>query len=117
MAAKWLDIGFALHIQVEAIHESRGDDSTHCLRIVLRKWLRKSYNYDKYGLPTWRMLVKAVGDPFGGNDCALAEAIANKHPGMHNACIDCVPNKNEFLVGIIEVSLANVSTRWTGDRQ
>ena len=82
LAAKWSHIGFTLHIQVEAIHESRGDDSTHCLRMVLSKWLRKSYNYDKYGPPTWRMLVKAVGDPFGGNDCALAETIAKKHPGI-----------------------------------
>ena len=34
-----------------------------------------------YGRFNNRMLVKAVGDPFGGNDCALAETIANKHPG------------------------------------
>ena len=88
MAARWSDISFALYLpisQEEAIRkESRGDDSAHCLRMVLSKWLRKSYNYDKYGLPTWRMLVKAVGDSFGGNDCALAETIANKHPGMYS---------------------------------
>ena len=29
------------------------------------------------------MLVKAVGDPFGGNDTALAEAIAKKYTGMY----------------------------------
>ena len=86
VAARWSDISCALYLpisQEEAIRkETRGDDSAHCLRMVLSRWLRKSYNYDKYGLPTWRMLVKAVGDPFGGNDCALAETIANRHPGM-----------------------------------
>ena len=86
VAARWSDISFALYLpisQEEAIRkETRGDDCAHCLRMVLSKWLRKCYNYDKYGLPTWRMLVKAVSDPFGGNDCALAETIAKKHTGM-----------------------------------
>ena len=98
VAARWSDISFALYLpisQEEVIRkETRGDDCAHCLRMVLSKWLRKSYNYDKYGLPTWRMLVKALGDPFGGNDCALAETIANKHPGMY---------KDGFLVDNIEV--------------
>ena len=43
----------------------------------------KGYNYHLRGSPCWRMLVGAVGNPAGGNDCALAEAIAKKHPGMY----------------------------------
>ena len=54
-----------------------------CLRAVVVKWLQKGYDYQRYGPPTWRMLVEAVGDPVGGNNDALAEAIAKKHPGMH----------------------------------
>ena len=107
LAPKWSDMSFTLKLplfQVENIRKgAQGDDCNHCLRMVLSKWLQKCYKYDKYGPPSWRMLVKAVGDPFGGNDCALAETIANKHSGMHNACIDCIPNKDGFLVGIIEV--------------
>ena len=84
LAPRWSGISFALYLpmfQVEAIRkETRGDDSAESLQMVLTKWLQKSYNYDKYGCPTWRMLVKAVGDPFGGNNTALAEAIAKKHP-------------------------------------
>ena len=34
--------------------------------------------------PAWRMLVEAVGDPAGGNNAALAEAIAKKHPGLYS---------------------------------
>ena len=88
LAPRWSDISFALYLplsQQQTIRkESRVDDSAHCLRLVLNKWLQKCYNYDKYGCPTWRMLVEAVGDPFGGNDTALAEAIAKKHSGMYS---------------------------------
>ena len=54
-----------------------------CLQDVLVKWLQKGYNYQLRGSPCWRMLVGAVGNPAGGNDCALAEGIAKKHPGMY----------------------------------
>ena len=56
-----------------------------CLEAVIVKWLQKCYNYQKFGSPTWKMLVKAVGDPAGGNNIALAETIAKKHPGMYSA--------------------------------
>ena len=36
---------------------------------------------DKYGKPTWRRLVMAVKGHAGGNDPALAQTIATKHPG------------------------------------
>ena len=36
----------------------------------------------RFGNPTWRRLVEAVEDPVGGNDHALAQKIAAKHPGM-----------------------------------
>ena len=85
LAANWSDISFALKLpwsQEQTIRkETRGDDCAHCLRLVLSKWLQKAYKYDKYGPPTWRMLVKAVGDPAGGNDCVLAESIAKKYAG------------------------------------
>ena len=50
--------------------------------MVLIKWLKKSYNVGKYGPSTWRMLVKAVDSPAGGNNRALPETIAEKLPGM-----------------------------------
>ena len=57
----------------------------HCLQAVVVKWLQKSYNYQRYGLPTWRMLVESVGDPAGGNNDALAETMAKRHSGMYSA--------------------------------
>jgi len=86
LAYRWSDLCFALHLPIshETIRkENQAEDCNRCLRMVLKKWLQKSYNYQRYGPPTWRMLVKAVGDPFGGNDTALAEAIAKKHTGMY----------------------------------
>ena len=92
LAYKWSDVSFALKLptsQERAIRkETRGDDCKLCLRMVLDKWLQKSYKYGKYGRPTWKMLVKAVGDSGGGNDCALAETIAKKHSGMY--CIQAL---------------------------
>jgi len=86
LAARWSDISFALKLpllQEESVRsETQGVSSARCLRMVLNKWLQRSYKYDKFGPPTWKMLVKAVGDSFGGNDCALAETIARKHAGM-----------------------------------
>ena len=80
--ARWSDLCFALKLppaEEETIAETYCNDLKRCLRHVLVKWLRKNYNFQKYGHPSWRYLVKAVGDPSGGNDCALAETIGKNH--------------------------------------
>ena len=66
---------------IEAAHPGNPHDR---LRAVVVKWLQKCYDYQRFGPPTWRMLVEAVGDPAGGNNGALAEAIAMKHPGTYS---------------------------------
>ena len=43
---------------------------------MLLIWLRRNYNVDKYGPPTWQRLVDAVDNV----DHALAKKIASKHP-------------------------------------
>ena len=77
-----------------------------CLRAVLVKWLKKGYNYQKFGSPTWRMLVEAVVDPTGGNDSALANFLIQKHQGMHSISpiIKCI-FKDRFPFSINEVVL------------
>ena len=86
LAPRWSDICCALNLPHEETirKETQGDDIARCFRMVLRKWLQKSYNYQRWGCPTWRMLVEAVGDPAGGNNLALAETIAKKHLGMYS---------------------------------
>ena len=85
LAPRWSDICWALNLPHEETirNETQGVDCKRCLRMVLRKWLQKSYNYKKYGSPTWRMLVEAVGNSSGGDDGALANAMARKHTGMY----------------------------------
>ena len=34
---------------------------------------------EKFGEPTWQWLVKAVGDPAGGANMALARDISRRH--------------------------------------
>ena len=65
-----------------AIEAAHPGNPHGCLQAVVVKWLQKSYDYQRHGPPTWRMLVESVGDPAGGNNCAFAEAIAKKHLGM-----------------------------------
>ena len=47
---------------------------------VISEWLKLNYDYKKYGLPSYKALVDAVENPFGGNNTALAEEIAKAHP-------------------------------------
>uniref|UniRef100_A0A1X7U100 Uncharacterized protein n=1 Tax=Amphimedon queenslandica TaxID=400682 RepID=A0A1X7U100_AMPQE len=41
-------------------------------------WLRKDYDYERYGIPCWRRVCVAVKE--GGGDPALADEIAREHP-------------------------------------
>ena len=95
LAPRWSDICCALNLPIsheEAIRkETKGDDCKRCLRMVLTKWLQKSYNYERCGHPTWKMLVEAVDDPAGGNNTTLAETIAKKHTG--NLCIPFISSR------------------------
>ncbi len=47
---------------------------------ALCSWLQKKYDVQKFGPPTWRMLVRAVVEDAGGKSPTLAEQIATKHP-------------------------------------
>lgn len=86
LAGRWSDMCIALKLPItyqETIETSHPGNPARCLQSVLMRWLQKAYNYDIHGPPTWRSLVRAVGDPAGGNDCALAETIAEKDLGMY----------------------------------
>ena len=56
----------------------RGDPS-RCLDDVIERWLNQNYNWEKFGVPSWRGLVTAVADGSGGKNPALAKKIAEKH--------------------------------------
>ena len=81
VSAKWYDIGIALRLNpnaLDGIQTSKGGDPSTCLSLMLTEWLKKNYN-EKFGEPTWKWLVDAVGDTAGGGHTALARDIAGKH--------------------------------------
>ena len=61
--------------QLEAIRKESPDYATG-MEKVISNWLKRNYNTDMHGPPTWEMLVEAVRAPTGGNNKALAEKIA-----------------------------------------
>ena len=64
----------------EAYPTSDESDAERALNDVLLLWLQQKYNVERFGLPTWRMLVEAVDKHAGGNDHELAKKIALNHP-------------------------------------
>ena len=74
-------MGVALRLDSNTLEgiAANGGDPTACLTSVVTKWLKKNYNVERFGEPTWQWLVEAVGDPAGGANKALAGDIARKH--------------------------------------
>ena len=67
---------------IGAIHKDYPNESDHeqALNEVLLLWLKKEYDVERFGPPTWRMLVEAVNKKSGGNNYELAKQIALNHP-------------------------------------
>ena len=57
-------------------------DTEQALSDTLELWLRQKYNTERFGPPTWRMLVEAVNRKAGGNNHELAKEIASEHPAI-----------------------------------
>ena len=84
MAAKWRGIGGGLRLRaamLDTIQEANQGDPEKCLSQVVLEWLRKNYNTERFGEPTWQWLVEVVATPAGGNNNDLAAKIASKHQG------------------------------------
>lgn len=82
VSAKWKNIGIALHLKpntLDGINAYNNSDPTTCLTSVITEWLKRNYNVERFGEPTWRWLVEAVDDPSGGANAALAMDIATRH--------------------------------------
>ena len=78
-------LGRSLRLETQdlkAIRDTHSNEanSERALEDVLLLWLDQGYDAEKYGRPTWRMLVTAVDKETGGNDHELAKKIADQHP-------------------------------------
>lgn len=82
---KYSSLGLALRLRdydLKAISQAYPNECENeiALKEVLLVWLRQRYNVERFGPPTWRMLVEAVDNATGGNDHELAKKIASNHP-------------------------------------
>ena len=77
MAARWRDIGLVLRISDSKLAIIKADNSNVEDRLtdMLRLWLNRAYNVEKYGEPSWQSLREAVRSPAGGNSSATADKI------------------------------------------
>ena len=76
--ASWKELGLNLGLSPDCLEviendSSRTDDRLHT---VLLQWLKRNYDLDKYGLPSWGRLAEAVK----AIDHALASTIKDRHP-------------------------------------
>ena len=77
VAARWRDIGLALGIsdsKLETIEANKSDVRDR-LTDMLRLWLNRAYNVEKYGEPSWQSLREAVRSPAGGDSPVTADKI------------------------------------------
>ena len=82
VATKWKTIGAALRLKsdvLENIDARCSGDPCACLLEIVIEWLKRSYNVEKYGEPTWQRLVEVVVHPAGGANPGLARDIARRH--------------------------------------
>ena len=85
VAHLWRSLGGALRLRppdLARIEKERPNDTKSCLSEMVTEWLNQSYNTQRFGLPSWKMLVEAVAHRNGGNNQALATIIANKYNGQ-----------------------------------
>lgn len=94
VAARWKDVGSALRLRYDTLDsiETKCNDPDRCLEFVVKEWLKRNYNVDKFGEPTWQKLVEAVRNPAGGANRAVARDIAGKHKaeGMSSTYVAAV---------------------------
>ena len=80
----WKAIGIGLGIgsgHLGTIQTDNPGNSRACLSEMLTCWLKRNYNVERFGEPTWQAVVKVVAHPAAGDDCGLALSIAGKHSG------------------------------------
>ena len=84
VANRWFYIGLALRLKacdLENIKTTQqGDDQ---ITYMLLAWLKRSYDVERFGPPTWRRIVEAVRANSGGKNPALANILARKYNGEY----------------------------------
>ena len=81
LSPHWQSFSLSLRLSPDTIESieanNRYETSETCLRKALTHWLKKDYNYKRFGHPSYRKLCVSVSN--GGQNKALAEEIADEH--------------------------------------
>lgn len=82
---RYYSLGRSLRLDPHQLNEIRKTylhekDAEQALNDVMLLWLSKQYDTDKFGFPTWRVLIEAVAKRLGGNNIDLAKKMASNHP-------------------------------------
>ena len=79
LSSRWYFFSLSLHLNADTvlakIQADNGSDCEKCLTQALNHWLKKDYNYGRFGHPSWRKLCVSVSH----ENKALAEKIADEH--------------------------------------
>ena len=88
LAAKWEQLSACLGLakaDIDSIRESRSRDSAGCWSEALSQWIKQNYSTQRFGLPSWRSLLKAMAMV----DKRLVKELATKHPsGIHVSSVN-----------------------------
>lgn len=80
VSAKWKEIGIILgarHGFLEDLYCS-DEKSTECIKSIVKNWLRGRFD-ERFGEPSWKKLVEAIGARTGAANSAHAQEIARQH--------------------------------------
>ena len=82
--SSYYSFGQSLNLErtgLQVIHDRypKESDAELALEDVLLLWLKRKYNVEKHGQPTWRMVIKAVNEMCNGSYHELAKKMASNH--------------------------------------
>ena len=104
VAGSWKAIGTGLRIdsgRLDTIQESNSGKPKECLLEMLTCWLKRNYNVERFGEPTWQTVVKVVAHPAAGDNCTLALGIAKQHSGNINRLLQNVFEYVDICINMV----------------
>ena len=82
LASRWDELCLFLHLPMgtsDTIKEKHPTKELSCLSEALKLWILQKYKTQRYGPPTWKMLLGAIAKI----DEDLFKTLAKEHQGMY----------------------------------
>ena len=112
VAGSWKTIGRGLRIDsghLNVIQESNPGKPRECLSEMLTCWLKRNYNVERFGEPTWRAVVKVVAHPAAGDNRGLALNIAEQHASRVSSATQSEEIEKTFEADVAKQHSGNTS--------